>query len=193
MRILVIAGPNGAGKTTFARRYLEREGARRRFVNGDDIAARLRPDDPAAVAQKAGRLALREMEAHVAKGGDFATETTLSGRTYAKRIRRWRPLPEGCGRMAGVRQFRRDSGSAGGIRGVEYGPRAGHEVAAIGPNPTNHRCRKATNDRATLEIPGRGTIEREDSRRPRPRTEGRHAEGSRIRSPGSGGSGRRRR
>ena len=30
------------------------------------------------------------MEAHVAKGEDFATETTLSGRTYAKRIRRWR-------------------------------------------------------------------------------------------------------
>ena len=90
MRILVIAGPNGAGKTTFARRYLKREGDRRRFVNGDDIAARLRPDDPAAVAQKAGRLALREMEAHVARGEDFATETTLSGRTFVKRIRRWR-------------------------------------------------------------------------------------------------------
>ena len=90
MRILLIAGPNGAGKTTFARHYLEREGDRRRFVNGDDIAARLRPHDPAAVAQKAGRLALREMEAHVAKGEDFATETTLSGRTYVKSIRRWR-------------------------------------------------------------------------------------------------------
>ena len=89
MKILVIAGPNGAGKTTFARRYLKREGDRRRFVNGDEIAARLRPDDPAAVAQKAGRLALLEMEAHVAKGEDFATETTLSGRAYAKRIRRW--------------------------------------------------------------------------------------------------------
>ncbi len=89
MRILVIAGPNGAGKTTFARRYLKREGDRRRFVNGDEIAARLRPDDPGAVAQQAGRLALREMEAHVARGEDFATESTLSGRTYAKRIRRW--------------------------------------------------------------------------------------------------------
>ena len=89
MKILVIAGPNGAGKTTFARRYLKREGDRRRFVNGDDIAAKLRPDDPAAVAQKAGRLALCEMEAHVARGEDFATETTLSGRAYAKRIRRW--------------------------------------------------------------------------------------------------------
>ena len=40
MKILVIAGPNGAGKTTFARRYLKREGDRRRFVNGDDIAAK---------------------------------------------------------------------------------------------------------------------------------------------------------
>lgn len=89
MKILVIAGPNGAGKTTFARRYLKREGDRRRFVNGDDIAARLWPDDPVAIAQKAGRVALREMEAHVAKGEDFAIETTLSGRAYAKRIRRW--------------------------------------------------------------------------------------------------------
>lgn len=92
MRILVIAGPNGAGKTTFARRYLESEGDRRRFVNGDDIAARLRPDDPAAVAQRAGRLALREMETRVAEGEDFATESTLSGRTYAKRIRRWQAV-----------------------------------------------------------------------------------------------------
>ncbi len=89
MKILVIAGPNGAGKTTFARDYLKREGGKRPFVNGDDIAAKLRPDEPAAVAQTAGRLALREMEAHVATGEDFATETTLSGRAYAKRIRRW--------------------------------------------------------------------------------------------------------
>jgi len=61
-------------------------------VNGDDIAARLRPDDPAAVAQQAGRLALREMEAHITKGEDFATESTLSGRTYAKRIRGWQAV-----------------------------------------------------------------------------------------------------
>ena len=71
MKILVIAGPNGAGKTTFARRYLKREGDRRRFVNGDDIAARLRPHDPAAIAQKAGRLALR------ASPGAFAKEGTI--------------------------------------------------------------------------------------------------------------------
>ena len=89
MKILVIAGPNGAGKTTFAQDYLKREGGKRPFVNGDDIAAKLRPDDPAAVAQTAGRMALCEMEAHVATGEDFAIETTLSGRAYTKRIRRW--------------------------------------------------------------------------------------------------------
>ncbi len=89
MRIVVIAGPNGAGKSTFAAEYLKREGARRPFVNGDDIAAKLSPDNPAAVAREAGRVALRQMEAYVDSGVDFAVETTLSGRAYAARIRRW--------------------------------------------------------------------------------------------------------
>ncbi|MYK67100.1 MAG: hypothetical protein F4022_11565, partial [Gemmatimonadetes bacterium] len=53
------------------------------------IAAQLNPDDPAAAAQEAGRIALRRMEAHVASGTDFAVETTLSGRAYARRIRHW--------------------------------------------------------------------------------------------------------
>ncbi len=89
MRIIVIAGPNGAGKSTFAKEYLKKEGAGRPFVNGDDIAAGLNPRDPAAAAQEAGRIALRQMAAYVASGTDFAVETTLSGRAYAKRIRHW--------------------------------------------------------------------------------------------------------
>ena len=89
MRIIVIAGPNGAGKSTFAAEYLRREGAGRPFVNGDDIAANLNPQDPAAAAQEAGRIALRQIEAYVASGTDFAVETTLSGRAYARRIRHW--------------------------------------------------------------------------------------------------------
>ena len=60
MKIIIIAGPNGAGKSTFAAEYLEREGAGRPFVNGDDIAAMLNPENPAAVAQEAGRQALRQ-------------------------------------------------------------------------------------------------------------------------------------
>ena len=89
MRIIVIAGPNGAGKSSFAAEYLEREGAGRPFVNGDDIAAKLSPADPAAAAQEAGRIALRQIEVYAANGTDFAVETTLSGRAYAARIRRW--------------------------------------------------------------------------------------------------------
>ena len=57
--------------------------------NGDDIAAGLNPEDPAVVAQTAGRIALRRMDAYVASGTDFAIETTLSGRAYARRIRPW--------------------------------------------------------------------------------------------------------
>ena len=89
MRIIMIAGSNGAGKTTFARDFLARAANDPAFINGDDIAKRLNPGDPAAVAQKAGRMAIREMEALVARRADFVTETTLSGRGYAKRIRRW--------------------------------------------------------------------------------------------------------
>lgn len=90
VRIIVIAGPNGAGKSTFAGEYLRREAGNPPFVNGDDIAAGLNPEDPAAAAQEAGRIALRRMEAYVSTGRDFAVETTLSGRAYARRIRRWR-------------------------------------------------------------------------------------------------------
>ena len=89
MKIIVIAGPNGAGKTTFAREYLTKEISGLRFVNGDDIAAELNPSDPDAASQQAGRIALRRMDAYVANGEDFAIETTLSGRAYAARIRRW--------------------------------------------------------------------------------------------------------
>ncbi len=89
MRIIVIAGPNGAGKSTFAAEFLRREGAGRPFVNGDDIAANLNPEDPAAAAQAAGRIALQQIEAYVDSGTDFAVETTLSGRAYARRIRHW--------------------------------------------------------------------------------------------------------
>ena len=89
MRIIVIAGPNGAGKSIFAAEYLQLEGSRRPFVNGDDIAAVLNPADPATAAREAGRLALRQMDAYVASETDFAIETTLSGRAYVRRIKGW--------------------------------------------------------------------------------------------------------
>src|SRR5450756_965113 len=89
-RCIVIAGPNGAGKTTFAREFLPRAAGVVHFVNADLIAAGLSPFRPALVALSAGRLVLRELDRLAASRADFAFESTLSGRSYVGRIRRWK-------------------------------------------------------------------------------------------------------
>lgn len=88
-KVIVIAGPNGAGKTTFAREFLPNEAACPVFVNADLIAAGLAPFAPESAALQAGRLMLTELERHFRAGESFAFETTLSGRTYLRHIRRW--------------------------------------------------------------------------------------------------------
>ena len=89
-KIIIIAGPNGAGKTTFARAYLPYEPACPIFVNADLIAEGLSPLAPEAAAFRAGRLMLEEIDRHASQGKSFAFETTLAGRCYVRRIRRWR-------------------------------------------------------------------------------------------------------
>ncbi len=89
-RIIIIAGPNGAGKTTFAREYLPEEGDCPMFVNADLIAEGLSPFRPDLAAIRSGRVMLSEIKRHAAAGRSFAFETTLSGRAYVARIRRWR-------------------------------------------------------------------------------------------------------
>ena len=89
-KIVIIAGPNGAGKTTFAREFLPNEAGCPIFVNADLIAAGIAPFQPENVAFRAGRLMLQEIAHHTAEGSSFAFETTLSGRTYAPMIDRWR-------------------------------------------------------------------------------------------------------
>jgi len=89
-KIVIIAGPNGAGKTTFAREFLPNEAGCPVFVNADLIAAGIAPFQPETVAFRAGRLMLQELARHSAEGQSFAFETTLSGRSYAVMIDRWR-------------------------------------------------------------------------------------------------------
>lgn len=89
-KIIIIAGPNGAGKTTFARSFLPEEAQCPRFINADLIAAGLSPFDPDAAAIKAGRLMLEEIGYCERRGESFAFETTLSGLSYLRHIRRWR-------------------------------------------------------------------------------------------------------
>ncbi|VGO23002.1 zeta toxin family protein [Pontiella sulfatireligans] len=80
----VIAGPNGAGKTTFALRYLPEITGCRNFINADLIADGLSPLDPSQVQLEAGKMLLRQIRSRVDNGEDFAFETTLSGRSYAR-------------------------------------------------------------------------------------------------------------
>jgi predicted ABC-type ATPase len=89
-RCIIIAGPNGAGKTTFAREFLPREAGIVHFVNADLIAAGLSPLKPELAALAAGRLLLSELDRLAAARADFAFESTLSGLTYAKRMREWK-------------------------------------------------------------------------------------------------------
>ena len=88
-RIIIIAGPNGAGKTTFAREYLPNEANTLTFINADLIAKGLDPFQPERAAFRAGRMMLEMIEACVQRGENFAFETTLSGRGYARMIPRW--------------------------------------------------------------------------------------------------------
>jgi predicted ABC-type ATPase len=92
LKVVIIAGPNGAGKTTFAREFLPNEAHCPTFINADLIAAGIAPFQPETVAVRAGRLMLEEIEERVRHRQSFAFETTLSGRTYTKRIQEWRTL-----------------------------------------------------------------------------------------------------
>lgn len=84
--VYVIAGPNGAGKTTFASEFLPDFVKCREFLNADLIAAGLSPFAPEAQNVRAGRLLLERIRELAQERKDFGFETTLSGRTYVKRL-----------------------------------------------------------------------------------------------------------
>jgi predicted ABC-type ATPase len=87
---IVIAGPNGAGKTTFAKEYLPKDIGVIHFVNADLIAGGLSPIRPEFAALAAGRLVLRELDRLASERRDFAFESTLAGRSYVARLKRWK-------------------------------------------------------------------------------------------------------
>jgi len=106
-RVLLIGGPNGAGKTTAAKRLLANELRFPVFVNADEIAAELCPEDPASKALDAGRRMVKELARLREARSDIAFESTLAARTPAQFLRRckdegytvqvmyfWLPSPE---------------------------------------------------------------------------------------------------
>ncbi|VAW67682.1 hypothetical protein MNBD_GAMMA09-35 [hydrothermal vent metagenome] len=90
--IIIIAGPNGAGKTTFAKEFLPNEANCLHFVNADLIAAGLSPFKPEVVAIQAAKLMLKTIDEHVRKEESFVFETTLAGKSYARKIVQWQAL-----------------------------------------------------------------------------------------------------
>lgn len=78
--IVILGGPNGAGKTTAARKLLPKFSDVRVFLNADEFARAIAPDDPESAAFAAGRKMLETMRELVALNQSFGVETTLSGR-----------------------------------------------------------------------------------------------------------------
>jgi len=116
--IVLLGGPNGAGKTTAARVLLPEFFDLHPFLNADEIARRLSPEDLETAAFAAGRQMLAEMRALVRNGHSFAIETTCAGKSYLRFLEQckldgwritllyfWLPTPE----MAIARVARRVS------------------------------------------------------------------------------------
>ena len=85
-QVTIIAGPNGSGKTTFALKYLSI--AYQPFLNADEIAKEISPDDVSKVQLKAGKEYFRRLHQLIEAQEDFVFESTLSGKGNTKVIHR---------------------------------------------------------------------------------------------------------
>ncbi len=85
--LFIIGGANGAGKTTTAMHLLPNLLDIFEYVNADEIARGLSPFTPESVAIQAGRLMLERLERLSNAGVDFAFESTLAARNYARFLR----------------------------------------------------------------------------------------------------------
>jgi predicted ABC-type ATPase len=84
--IYIIAGCNGAGKTTASFTVLPEMLNCTEFINADEIARGLSPLNPDKAAIEAGRLMLNKIDKLIKTNTDFAFETTLATKSYAKTI-----------------------------------------------------------------------------------------------------------
>ncbi len=92
-QIHVIAGPNGAGKSSHARVTLLPDFlSSNTFINADEIAKILSPENPEKSAIEAGRLMLNKIEFLLENKISFALETTLSAKIYLNFIKRAQKL-----------------------------------------------------------------------------------------------------
>jgi len=90
MRLTIIAGANGSGKTTFALSFAQFSGVE--FINADEIAKQLNPDDMDHEKFNAGKMFLRQIEELLNNRQDLILETTMSGKYLIKIIQKAKEL-----------------------------------------------------------------------------------------------------
>lgn len=88
--LYIIAGANGTGKSTLACELLS--DANIEFLNADDTAKGLCPDNIESVKIKAGKIVLKKLDKLLLNKKSFAIETTLSGKNHIKTIERAKSL-----------------------------------------------------------------------------------------------------
>jgi len=88
-QVHIIAGPNGSGKSSHARITLLPDFlSSNEFINADEIAKMLSPENPEKAAIEAARLMLKKMSFLFDEGRSFALETTLSAKIYLNFIKK---------------------------------------------------------------------------------------------------------
>lgn len=85
-KLYIIAGCNGAGKTTASKRFLPDLIDCIEFINADEIAFKLCPENVESVAFVSGRMMLVRISELLSSGETFAFETTLSTKSYKETI-----------------------------------------------------------------------------------------------------------
>lgn len=86
MKLYIIAGANGSGKTTFAKSFSQIHDLY--FINADEIAKELDPENITKHQVKAGRIFFQELHKRLEENNSFIIETTLSGKYLVKYIKK---------------------------------------------------------------------------------------------------------
>lgn len=86
--VYIIAGPNGSGKTTFAKELIKE--LRLPFVNADEIAFEMSPENLTKARIRAGKVFLARIDKYIQGNKSFVVETTLAGRYWINLLRQLR-------------------------------------------------------------------------------------------------------
>lgn len=88
--LYIIAGANGSGKSTLASELLPSE--KLDFLNADEVAKEICPENIESVKIKAGKIVLERLEKLLNNQKSFAIETTLAGKNHIKTIQKAKNL-----------------------------------------------------------------------------------------------------